>query len=442
MGSCLCCCQKKHTIQRRVTQTDHVTVHRAETLKDQDYVNQYRVLGTLGQGSYGKVLRVRDQINHEIYAMKILNKGKLAKQSQGLRRIRTAPANAMGGTPAEDPIHHEIAIMKQLTHPNLVTLIEIMDDPDDNTLYVVMEYMEKGSVLPEMPPCKVACENKSRKYFRDILIGLEYLHSHHIIHRDLKPENVLLGRDGHIKISDFGMSLNFGDTDMVSTVAGTAAFLAPEVCEAEDGTSFHGKGVDIWALGATLYVLLYGQLPFGKVGDSVWATYAAIIKEPLVIPPKPILSDDCTNILLRLLEKNWETRITMAELRVHPWVTQQGKEPLDVCFHTAINVSVVQLAAAVTKVREKSMNFGKKIRKITHGLRQGGKKKLAKRTGKEDPASSPKAISESQFESVEDEDAPTNTNSNSNPNSAGKENVNGGSRVFGKSNKVAPYREE
>lgn len=102
-----------------------------------------------------------------------------------------------------DNIINEVNIMKKLDHPNVVKLIEVLDQADDDTIYIVMEYVGKYSVQKLYE--KGTNQGQIWKYFRDTLKGLYYLHEvAGVVHRDIKPENLLLTKDGTVKISDFG----------------------------------------------------------------------------------------------------------------------------------------------------------------------------------------------------------------------------------------------
>jgi serine/threonine protein kinase len=139
-----------------------------------------------------------------------------------------------------------------------VKLYEVLDDPKCHKLYLVMEYVNHGSLASVMSKEKGGLEmRKIWIYFRDMVSAILYLHEVvGIIHRDLKPENMLLDDTDHIKITDFGCSL-FTDKDgdlEVKNTAGSSLFFAPEVCS---GNSYKGKKSDIWALGVTLYVMVF-----------------------------------------------------------------------------------------------------------------------------------------------------------------------------------------
>jgi len=278
----------------------------------------------IGRGSFGRVLRVYSTVDGKYYAMKVMNKSLLKKRrimgfsaGSSMAASRSASLGGQGGvsvaqmrgavaaaglssggslistgggggaSPSPSPssasppmlvreasmsaasehwanVQREIAILKKCRHPHIVRLVEVMDDPAADCLYLVMEYMERGALMPSpatatasfsslaSPSSSAASPGAAssdqhamsvfrplptetlRRYLRDILLGLEYLHANKIVHRDLKPENLLLSSGGRVAISDFGVSMLFeGEDDRVSarsSTVGSAAFLPPELC--------------------------------------------------------------------------------------------------------------------------------------------------------------------------------------------------------------------
>lgn len=225
-----------------------------------------------------------------------------------------------------DEVRKEVAILKRMKHPNVVRLYEVIDDPENEKLFLVMEYVQNGAVL-KVENCiksKVTfSEQKSRKYMIDILNGLEYLHSMRVSHRDIKPENLLLDSSDNVKLSDFGVStMHEGEDDTVKVTAGTPAFLSPEAC---NGEKHSGKMADIWAVGVTLFIFTYGHLPF--TGESYMQMYKSIQNDPLVFPedtPEKTVSPELKNLIKRMLEKDPKNRIRLADIKNHPWITQVG----------------------------------------------------------------------------------------------------------------------
>ncbi|KAK0259507.1 hypothetical protein B0A54_02957 [Friedmanniomyces endolithicus] len=332
-------------------------------------INQYIIKQEIGRGSFGAVHLAVDQYGSE-YAVKEFSKSRLRKRAQSnlLRRPQESNQRRRSGHLAaglgfnsplfrlssseklqqqqqqqqqqqhSDPqsestnnslelIKQEIAIMKKLNHPNLVALLEVLDDPQEDSLYMVLEMCKKGVVMQvgldeRADPYS---DNLCRTWFRDMILGIEYLHAQGIIHRDIKPDNCLITSDDVLKIVDFGVSEMFAkDQDMATTKsAGSPAFMPPELCVARHGP-VSGKAADMWSMGVTLYCLRYGHIPFQREG--LLELYESIRADEVPLGEE---GDAGFAAMMRgLLEKDPEKRMTMAELREHPWVTESGTDPL------------------------------------------------------------------------------------------------------------------
>ncbi|KAF8473514.1 kinase-like domain-containing protein [Kalaharituber pfeilii] len=307
-------------------------------------LNQYTIKQEIGRGSFGAVHLAVDQTG-QTYAIKEFSKSRLRKRSQSniLRRPHMARSRLTyplvthrrsASQVHEDEsngkplylIREEIAIMKKLDHENIIKLYEVLDDPDGDSLYMVMEMCSKGVVMKmglgeKADPYP---EEQCRLWFRDMILGIEYLHSQGIIHRDIKPDNLLLTEDDCLKIVDFGVSEMFkkGTEMFTAKSAGSPAFIPPELCKVGHG-DVSGEAADIWSMGATLYCLCFGCLPFNHSG--VLELYNAIKNDT---PEIPTNNPDLKDLILCLLDKNPKTRIKMCQLRVHPWVTRHGTDML------------------------------------------------------------------------------------------------------------------
>jgi [calcium/calmodulin-dependent protein kinase] kinase len=210
--------------------------------------------------------------------------------------------------------------MKKLNHNNLVSLLEVLDDPTEDSLYMVMEMCKKGVIM------KVGLEERADPYddescrcwFRDLILGIEYLHHQGIVHRDIKPDNCLLNSDDVLKVVDFGVSEMFAkNSDMYTAKsAGSPAFLPPELCVVKHG-DVSGRAADIWSMGVTLYCLRYGRIPFEK--ERIFELYEAIRNDEVSLNGET--DETFIDLMQRILEKDPPKRITMRELRVcapHP----------------------------------------------------------------------------------------------------------------------------
>ncbi|XP_053557712.1 calcium/calmodulin-dependent protein kinase kinase 2 [Bombina bombina] len=320
--------QSSPRLPRRPT----VESHRVSIKGFQDCVqlNQYRLKDEIGKGSYGVVKLAYNEDDNTYYAMKVLSKKKLMRQAGFPRRPppRGAKVASDGGVQAKgliERVYQEIAILKKLDHPNVVKLVEVLDDPSEDHLYMVFELVKRGPVL-DIPTAKPLTEDQARFYFQDLIKGIEYLHYQKIIHRDVKPSNLLVGEDGHVKIADFGVSNQFQGTDaFLSNTVGTPAFMAPETLS-ETRKIFSGKALDVWAMGVTLHCFVFGQCPF--MDERILTLHSKIKNQQLEFPEQTDISEDLKDLILRMLDKNPESRITVPEIKLHPWVTKHGAEPL------------------------------------------------------------------------------------------------------------------
>ncbi|KAF3820650.1 hypothetical protein GH733_005195 [Mirounga leonina] len=259
-------------------------------------------------GSYGVVKLAYNENDNTYYAMKVLSKKKLIRQAGFPRRppprgTRPAPGGCIQPRGPIEQVYQEIAILKKLDHPNVVKLVEVLDDPNEDHLYMVFELVNQGPVM-EVPTLKPLSEDQARFYFQDLIKGIEYLHYQKIIHRDIKPSNLLVGEDGHIKIADFGVSNEFKGSDAL--LSNTA--------------------LDVWAMGVTLYCFVFGQCPF--MDERIMCLHSKIKSQALEFPDQPDIAEDLKDLITRMLDKNPESRIVVPEIKLHPWVTRHGAEPL------------------------------------------------------------------------------------------------------------------
>ncbi|KAJ0061695.1 hypothetical protein NL108_006821, partial [Boleophthalmus pectinirostris] len=280
-------------------------------------LNQYKLKSEIGKGSYGVVKLAYNEDDEKHYAMKLVSKKRLMKQCGFPRRPPPrGPKAAQGEQPKIlgplERVYQEIAILKKLDHVNIVKLVEVRALITSNSLFKHVTLAGFDPVM-EVPSDKPLSEEQARQYFRDVILGIEYLHYQKIVHRDIKPSNLLLGDDGHVKIADFGVSNQFeGNDALLSGTAGTPAFMAPETLS-DQRKSFSGKALDVWAMGVTLYCFVFGKCPF--IDDYILALHNKIRTKPVEFPESPEVSEELRTLILRMLDKNPDTRITLPEIK-------------------------------------------------------------------------------------------------------------------------------
>lgn len=265
----------------------------------------------LGEGAHATVREGIDERSLRIVAVKILD-------LQRLRRIR-------GGL---DALDREVAVMKVLKrHRNLIELIDVIRQrPPKSKMYIILEMATGGTVqeLLDSSPQKRLCELQVANLAFQALTGLQYMHGRGVVHRDIKPANLMLTSDGTLKISDFGVAERLNEykaSDNVTRTSGSPAFQAPEIARGEP--DYSGMKVDVWALGVTIYFLLSGRIPFQ--GDTLVALFEHIGVGHF--EPLSDVTDECKDVITRMLTVSWHDRASVESLLKHPWILRGSSEP-------------------------------------------------------------------------------------------------------------------
>uniref|UniRef100_A0A8D0A5H5 non-specific serine/threonine protein kinase n=1 Tax=Sander lucioperca TaxID=283035 RepID=A0A8D0A5H5_SANLU len=255
-------------------------------------VGFYEIICTLGKGNFAVVKLARHKVTKTQVAIKIIDK------------TRLNPSNL-------EKIYREVQIMKLLNHPHIIKLYQVMETKD--MLYIVTEYAKNGEMFDHLTSNGRMSEDEARKKFWQILTAVDYCHRHHIVHRDLKTENLLLDANMNIKLADFGFGNFYNAGEPLSTWCGSPPYAAPEVFE---GKEYEGPQLDIWSLGVVLYVLVCGSLPFD--GPSLPTLRQRVTEGRFRIPF--FMSQDCENLIRKMLVVDPARRINMAQIKQHRWM--------------------------------------------------------------------------------------------------------------------------
>ncbi|CAH8495336.1 unnamed protein product [Schistosoma turkestanicum] len=245
-------------------------------------VNDFRLLKVLGKGTFGKVILCQENETGHFYAMKILKKSVLIEKDEVVHTMT------------------ENRVLQQCKHPFMTELRYSFTTP--NYLCFVMEYVNGGELFFHLQRDRVFSEERAKFYGAEITLALGYLHHQNVVYRDLKLENLLLDKDGHIKIADFGLckeDMYYGAS--TKTFCGTPEYLAPEVLLDND----YGRSVDWWGLGVVMYEMMCGRLPFYSSDHEV--LFELILQENVSFPTR--LSQPAQDILSRLLIKDPTSRL-------------------------------------------------------------------------------------------------------------------------------------
>lgn len=254
---------------------------------------------TLGTGSFGRVHLVRSKHNGRFYAVKVLNKEKVIKMKQ------------------VEHTNSEREMLVRVRHPFLVNLWGTFQDV--NNLYMVMDFVAGGELFSLLRKSQRFPNSVAKFYAAEVALALDYLHSLDIIYRDLKPENLLLGADGHVKVTDFGFAKHV--PDITWTLCGTPDYLAPEVVQSKG----YNKSVDWYALGVLIFEMLAGYPPFFTEDGNPMKLYEKIIAGKVRYPTyfDVLAKELLKNLLVGDLSKRYgNLRAGSSDIFAHGWFAE------------------------------------------------------------------------------------------------------------------------
>mmetsp|Transcript_5058 Transcript_5058/g.7511 ORF Transcript_5058/g.7511 Transcript_5058/m.7511 type:complete len:1035 (+) Transcript_5058:165-3269(+) len=411
------------------------------------HLNQYTYIRTIGTGTSSKVKLCRNEMD-QLFAIKIIRK----KQSSGFGRSLSPRQKVFSGSSlfetGNDMVDREISILRQLKHPHIIRLQEVISSPNHSKLYLVLEYTTQGPLLNlneetlqtqanteiyqeddqdtvsstwdslsqsnfdsefnpssihsdvgnyspsstirssiELPPIPIELQSEEivKMHLKQLLMAVDHIHSQGILHRDIKPDNILVDQYNRIKLSDFGVSQRFeNENDVIRADLnnGTLFFQPPEAFL--EGATLYGRAADIWAVGCTMYILLFNHILY---------YYSLMVEPTLATPQEPIfsqlnffqkymafqklfsdgstehiiqknlaqdisltrtLSPECRDLLMSLLRAEPSQRLTAKQALKHIWF-QMRSPPL-------VKVTSSTSSHSLTRMHEDSSSsiFGRK----------------------------------------------------------------------------------
>jgi len=261
---------------------------------------KYIVQKAIGEGSYGVVkLAVHKDTNQEV-AIKNISKKDL-DESQ-LERL-----------------HVEYTAMKELSHPNIVKLVEVIENTTN--LIIVMAFAKGGDLLEYVKTKGRLGEEEARRIFGQLVSAVEYAHKKRYIHRDLKLENIFLDDKKNVVVGDWGFAGKWAPGHFLDNSFGSIHYASPEICS---GKPYSGPEVDIWSCGVILYIMVTGSMPFS--GPTEWKIYHEILQGRYSVPSH--VSVECFSLFKKILEGDRLRRATTNEIKNHAWMDDRLASPV------------------------------------------------------------------------------------------------------------------
>ncbi|KAF8634550.1 hypothetical protein AX17_004140 [Amanita inopinata Kibby_2008] len=257
---------------------------------------QFQLGNCIGRGQFGSVYRALNLTTGQTVAIKQI-------RLEGLKEVEV------------EELMREVNLYKRLSHPGIVKYEGMARD--DETLSIVLEYAENGSLGQTLKAFGKLNERLVASYVVKILEGLHYLHCEDVVHCDLKAANILTTKTGNVKLTDFGVSLNLRAMEReIKNVAGTPNWMAPEIIELKGASSKS----DIWSLACTVVELLTGRPPYAEISNSMTVMFRIVEDD---MPPMP---EECSNLarefLVQCFNKDPNKRPSAEVLFEHPWLKQ------------------------------------------------------------------------------------------------------------------------
>jgi len=255
----------------------------------------------LGEGSYGSVNKAKNKASGAMRAVKTISKA----QMKNIDRFK-----------------QEIAIMKMMDHPNIIKLFESFED--HRNIYLVMELCSGGELFDRIIESGHFTEAQAATLMQQIVRAIYYMHENHVCHRDLKPENFLFMTKDAIeknllKIIDFGLSCKFEPGKVLTTKAGTAYYVAPQVLAGR-----YDQLSDLWSVGVIMYVMLCGYPPFFGETDAEVLSKVRLGNFTFNAADWKNVSEDAKSLIRMLLKMNPKDRYTAEQALNHTWIKEKA----------------------------------------------------------------------------------------------------------------------
>ncbi|GMT18718.1 hypothetical protein PFISCL1PPCAC_10015, partial [Pristionchus fissidentatus] len=267
---------------------------------DKPCLAHFSIIRSIGRGAFGKVCIVQHRCSHKLYAMKYMSKERCIRQSMA------------------DNVLKELSIVTTLDHPFIVNLQCSFQDA--RCMYIVSDLLLGGDLRYHLNQRAIFKEDRSKLYFCEIALAVDYLHSRSIVHRDIKPDNIILDERGHAHLTDFNLATRLETGSLATSFSGTRVYMAPELFSTCNGsTPGYDQKIDWYSLGATLHEMLRGRPPHQLPSTLNSHQVLMILHEsPLELPSD--WSSDLISFVSRLLSFSPQSRLSSLDaIKAHPY---------------------------------------------------------------------------------------------------------------------------
>ena len=362
----------------------------------------YKYGRLIGQGAFGKVNLGLNVLTGRVVAIKSFNKKNFDTKTDFIKKIT-----------------YETNLMKKLNHKNITKILEMFED--DKYILIIMEYINGGNLFSFVKKRRKLSEKISKFLFKQIILGLQHIHSHNIVHRDVKLENILIDLNNTIKICDFGIGRVLSNpNDLLYDQCGTPMYMAPEILLSSKEKGYKGFPVDIWSAGIALYIMLSGSLPFSvkkedSLNDDKNKKKNLALKQAIMHSnPKKIenISEKAKNLLDGLLNKDPNKRLTIEEILNHPWLKEDENDLNNNSnkYHLFTKAEMIMLSKTYIDYRKTNIEELQENFTISNLKREKDIKTLKNITSKSFILTPYNSIIEEEENSVEDNDILNNYN--------------------------------
>ena len=368
------------TLSSRSSSSYDANYYMKESLKLSCYINKYfnkykkypdtslhfyKYGRLIGQGAFGKVNLGLNILTGRIVAVKSFNKNNSELTGDNMKKIK-----------------YETDLMKKLNHPNITKILEMFED--EKYFLIIMEYINGGNLFSFVKKRRKLSEKTAKFLFRQIILGIKYIHEQNIVHRDIKLENLLIDLNNNVKICDFGIGRKIENKNqLLHDQCGTLMYMAPEILLSTKEKGYEGFPIDIWSAGISLYIMLSGILPFSykkkkhnkngeeieneeeeeeeesissksktkkKEDDNFELQYSIVYREPKYIEN---ISDEARDLLKGLLNKDPKRRLTVEQILNHPWLSNfKVKNASSNKFHLFTKSEMIMLSKTFIDYRK------------------------------------------------------------------------------------------